>query len=97
MMFLVWYIFVIVIMISLFIFICFHLIIIFGNYTTYEYITKVVRGRHNKNEEVKPEQTFSRYSLAAFENFKQVFGEYMDLWFFPINLNGKFYINSSKQ
>lgn len=83
------YIFVIVIMIFLFFFLFFHLMIIFGNYTTYEYITKVIRNRYNDKQEVLAEITESRYSLGAYENFKQVFGDYIFLWLIPINLLGK--------
>jgi len=69
------------------IFICFHFWIIFQNYTTYEYIIKVVRNRTNNSNDIINETNLSRYNIGYFENFKQVFGSYMILWFLPISID----------
>ncbi len=74
-------------MISIMIFICFHFWIIFQNYTTYEYIIKVVRNRTSNSNDITNETNLSRYNIGHFENFKQVFGSYMLLWFLPISID----------
>lgn len=74
-------------MISLVIFICFHFWIIYQNYTTYEYIIKVVRNRINNKHDQTNEVNHSRYNIGGLANFKQVFGNCILLWFLPISLD----------
>ena len=90
------YIFMIVIILSSFMFLCFNLMIIAKNYTTYEYITKVVRTRNSKQssdlEIDQSEVQISRYDTGVIYNFSQVFGDNLFLWFIPLNFSSKFHI-----
>ena len=73
---------------SLGIFCGFHLYITLRNYTTYEYITKVIRKNNNSNIDpmTKVDETsVSMFDVGAYENFKQVFGSNLLCWFLPIN------------
>jgi len=79
-------------MLSLGIFCVFHFYIIFKNYTTYEFITKVINkkvdnypqniGSNNNNDE--PIISKSIYDIGAMANFQQVFGTNLLCWFLPI-------------
>ena len=83
-------------MVSLFIFCSFHLFITLKNYTTYEYITKVIRkNKNNENNDstfdirnIVDESQVSMFDIGLFLNFKQVFGKNFYLWCISI-YNGK--------
>jgi len=79
------YMFMIIIMLSLFIFLVFHLWITMKNYSTYEYITKVIRTYNNSDDTVNEEKLNSRYNIDTWANFTQVFGTNIFLWFIPIS------------
>ena len=84
------YIFMIIIFFSTFIFLCFHLMIISKNYTTYEYITKVIRrSKEYTDKEINlKEREVSRYDNGFIHNFVQIMGDNPLLWLIPINLSG---------
>jgi uncharacterized membrane protein len=76
--FLVLYFFMIMVMISLAIFNLFHFWITLKNFSTYEFVTYVVKGRGDPNSQ-------SRYDLGYWQNFKQVYGWNPIFWVFPID------------
>jgi len=71
-------------MISLGIFFSFHLFITVKNYTTYEYITKVLKKNDNNPVETADESQMSMFNIGMYENFTQVFGSNPLYWFLPI-------------
>jgi hypothetical protein len=87
------YIFMFIIIIFQILFLGFHLLIIASNYTTYEYITKVVRAKkqnkHSEFDESLSEQCGSRYDQGMVRNFLQVFGSNCLFWFLPIKIQSK--------
>ena len=90
------YIFQLIIIIFLILFLCFHVTIISKNYTTYEYITKVVRShkypKEKINEESLEEESVSRYDIGFINNFIQVLGSNLLFWFIPFEFKSKFYL-----
>ena len=88
------YFFMIIIIITSFLFLCFHLMMVAHNYTTYEYMTKVVRTLNSKkssNEKIDISETYiSRYDIGLVNNFRQVFGDNLIMWFIPYNFSSNF-------
>lgn len=84
-----YYIFMIVLMMSLFIFCTFHLFISLKNYTTYEYITKVIRNESNndslKNVDGVDESQVSMFDIGCINNFLQVMGPNPLKWCLPMS------------
>jgi hypothetical protein len=76
--FLMLYIFIIILTLSLAVFNIFHLWITLKNFTTFEFITNFVRAKSCNN-------TKSRYDISYWENFKQVYGSNPLTWLLPIN------------
>jgi hypothetical protein len=90
------YIFLLIIIMFLVLFLGFHVLIISKNYTTYEYITKVVRnnkyGKEKRNGENGEEETVSRYDIGFIHNFLQVLGSNLLFWFIPFDFKSKSYL-----
>ena len=88
------YFFMIIIIITSFLFLCFHLMMVAHKYTTYEYMTKVVRTLNSKkssNEKIDISETYiSRYDIGLVNNFRQVFGDNLIMWFIPYNFSSNF-------
>lgn len=82
--FVVLFIFTILIMMGLFIFNIFHFWITIKNFTTYEFVTQIVRGKNDGRINRIEQQ--SRFDISPYENWKQVYGSvcYLILWFLPI-------------
>jgi hypothetical protein len=76
--FVVVYIFMILIMISLIFFNAFHFWITLKNYTTFELVTRILR----PGEKICK---MSIYNISYWENFKQVYGWNCLVWLLPIN------------
>jgi hypothetical protein len=92
--FLVLYFFMIMVMIALFIFNIFHLWITLKNFTSHEFINKVVKKKTGKNGECDIEnhtpnqmQETSMYDIGLWQNFKQVHGANPLCWLSPIRCN----------
>jgi palmitoyltransferase len=76
--FVVMYFFMIMIMLSLSIFNIFHFSIVIKNYTTFEFVTNVVRPGENPSKK-------STYDISLWENFTQVYGKNILLWLIPVS------------
>jgi hypothetical protein len=76
--FVVMYFFMIMIMLSLGLFNIFHFSIVIKNYSTFEFVTNIVRPGENPNKK-------SRYDISLWENFTQVYGTNILLWLIPVN------------
>ncbi len=91
----------IILMLSLVIFCSFHLFITLKNYTTYEYITKVIRQKKSDSNSLKElseivdESEVSMFDVGVYENFKQVYGGNLFYWFLPLTISNLFlkYLN----
>ncbi len=89
--FLVLYFFMSMVMIGLFIFNIFHFWITIKNFTSHEFINKVVKNKGGKNPDCDLEnqthdnlQETSMYDLSPWQNFKQVHGGNPLCWLLPI-------------
>jgi hypothetical protein len=76
--FVVMYFFMIMIMLSLGLFNIFHLSIVVKNYTTFEFVTNIVRVGENPSKK-------SRYDISLWDNLTQVYGTNVLLWLIPVN------------